>query len=401
MRKLSIDKVRLIALFLVLVLVMMCAVGCKSDKKDNKTKSDLEKVILTINDKDYTLQDIMYILYTVESHMAEDINFAVAQGISESEYWNEIDDGTGKTVRELTKEGVLSTAENVILQAQLAKEQGYELTADDLDTVEYEVQEVLESLEGNAEYLNRTGFTKEKLTEMIKQYNLAYKYSMDQMEKMKVDKDTIETDLDPKDYAQVEIEYILFWTGDVDKDGNYALYEPEKISEILKKAQAAYEEVANGADLITVGDKYYSEDYTVEAGNQPLYNNPEENEESLYNAFKDLKVGELYPGVIETSDGYYIIRLVNDNCTDAYDQMIEEETKLAQEDAFETEFNKIKAGYTIKVNEENWANIEIGNYAFPPVDNGSDQEFDIDEDNSEEDSDDSGIDIIDDDGAVG
>ncbi len=400
MKKVRIDKMRFIALILVLVLVMTFSVSCKS-KKQQEPQNDLEKVVLTINDTDYTLQDIMYVLYSVESQTADEINRYIVQGNTESDYWNEIDDATGKTVRELTKQSILDTAENIIIQAQLAKEQGYELTADELDTVNSEVDLVLDNMEGNAEYLTRTGFTKEKLTELVKQYNLAYKYSMDQMDKMEIDEDSVKSDIDPKDYAQVEVEYILFWTGDVDTEGNYNLYEPEKITEILKKAQAAYEEVAKGADMMAVGDEYYSEEYPVEAGTQPLFDNPEQNEESLYNAFKSLKVGELYPGVIETSDGYYIIRLVNDNSTDAYEQMVEEEIRYARSSAYDAEFEKIKADYNIKINEENWASIQIGNYAFPPMGISSDIEFEYDEDNLEEDSDDLGNDIIDEDGAVG
>ncbi len=413
MKRVKIDKVRFISILLVFIMVMTAAVGCNSTKKDNqednvnkdnqqtKPEPDLEKVILTINDKDYTLQDIMYILYTVEFQAASDINMAIAMGNSETDYWNEKDDTTGKTIRELTKESVLDVAEQIIIQEQIAKEKGYKLTEDELDTVESEVQDVLDNLKGNEEYLTRTGFTKEKLTELVKQYDLAYKYFMDQMKQVKVDDTGIKKEINPKDYAQVEIEYILFWTGDVDQKGNYSRFEPEMISKILKQAQAAYKEVEEGGDLIEVGDKYYSDEYTVEAGTQPLYKNEEENEESLYNAFKDLKVGELYPGVVETTDGYYILRLVNDNCTEAYDEMIEEETRNAKEAAYQEEFNKIKASYTIKVNEKNWANIQIGNYAVPAIDNDSDEEFDYDEDNSEGDGDDSGKDIIDEDGAVG
>ncbi len=413
MKRVKIDKVRFISIFLIFIMIMTAAVGCNSTKKDNKVnkenqdnqqikpETDLERVILTINDKDYTLQDIMYILYTVEFQTAFDINTSIAMGNSETDYWNEKDDVTGKTIRELTKEQVLDVAEQVIIQEQIAKEKGYQLTEDELDTVESEVQDVLDNLNGNEEYLTRTGFTKEKLTELVKQYDLAYKYFMDQMKKVKVDDASIKKDINPEDYAQVEIEYILFCTGDVDKQGDYSRYEPEMISKILKQAQAAYKEVEEGKDVLEVGDKYYSDEYTVEAGTQPLYKNEEENEESLYNAFKDLKVGELYPGVVETNDGYYIIRLVNDNCTEAYDEIIEEETGYAKEAAYQAEFNKIKANYTIKVNEENWANIQIGNYAVPAVESDFDEEFDYDEDNSEGDGEDAGKDIIDEDGAVG
>ncbi len=399
MRKVIIEKGRFVALLLVLILVLAFTVGCNSSKP--KEVKDLEKVILTINDKDYTLQDIMYVLYVVESNAADDINRAIALGETESDYWLEKDDVTGKTVRELTKESVLDVAENVIIQAQLAEKEGYVLTEDDLDTVDMEVQDVLDYMYGQPEYLARTGFTKENLTELVKQFNLAYKYSMDQISKIQVDQSMIDSDIKPEDYAQVEIEYIQFWTGEIDMDGNYNLFEPEKITEILNQAQAAYEEVAEGKDIITVGDEYYSEDYTVEAGTQPLFNNAEDNEENLYNAFKDLKVGELYPGVIETMDGYYIIRLVNDNCTEAYDQMVEEVARSVKQSTFDDEFDKLKADYNIQINEENWKNIEIGNYAYPKMEIDSDTEFEYDEDNLEEDSEDSGFDIIDEDGAVG
>ena len=397
-KRMKIDKIRFITYVLILSLVLVGTAGCSKKKEDIK---DIDKVILTINDKDYTLQDIMYALYSVESQVSQDLSVMLSLGNTETDFWNEKDEETGKTTKDITKENVLKVAEDIIIQAQLAEKEGYVLSEEELDTVNEDVKTVLKNLEDKPDYLARTGFTTEKLTELVKQYNLAAKYVTDKVSEINIDKDSVSQNISPEDYAQVELEYILFWTGDVNLNSDYELFGPEKITEILKKAQAAYEEVESGADLIEVGEKYYSEEYTVEADTQPFFKNPEETGEDLYNAFKDLKVGELYPGVIETPDGYYIIRLVNDNCTTAYEEMLEEETQTAKIDAYDAKFADIKAGYTIQVHDENWANIEIGNYAFPKTELNSDTEFEYDEENLEEDSEDSGSDLIDDDGAVG
>ncbi len=383
------SRIRYMAILLVLILVVGSISGCSSNNKkddDNKDKkgditNDLERVILTIDDKDYTLQDIMYMLYTVESDAATEIYYTKMFGGDESSYWDEKDDVTGKTVRELTKDSVIDVAEMIILLEQQAKEEGYTLNEDELAEVDDDVASALEAMNGKDDYLKRTGFTTENLTELVKQYNLATKYYTDQAAKIQVDQNSIKEIVSPEDYAQVEVEYMLFSTGAYDDQGNYTVYEPEMVSQILKNAQAAYQEIADGADFSSTGKKYESEDPLVEVGTMPLYNNAEDNEESLYNAFKDLKNGDLYSGVVEVTDGYYIIRMVNDNCTEAYDQAVEEELTNAQASAYEEQFKTILAKHTVSINEENWALIEIGNYAFPPIENDEDGNFDYDEDN--------------------
>lgn len=377
--KFMIKKTRFIALLLGLVLIMASLAGCSKEPK-----SDLEKAILTIDDKEYTLQDIMYILYSVENQATTEAYYTQMFGGDASDYWDEKDDETGKTVREQVKESVLDTATMIFVMEEKAKEAGYKLTEEELAEVDEEVSNVLSNLESKEEYLTRTGFTKENLKTMITQYNLAYKYYMDQLSAVKVDENTVKETIDPEEYAQVEVEYIFFGTGEVDNSGNYSLYEPEKISEILKKAQAAYDEVKAGADMIKTGEKNYSNEYTVDTGTMPLYKNPEENEESLYNAFKDLKEGDLCAGVIEVTDGYYIIRVINENSTEAYDEAVQEELTNLQVDAYQDEYDTMLTNYKIKTNEDNWSAIEIGNYAFPPYEDDADSDFDYDEGNTDD-----------------
>lgn len=412
--KFMIKKTRFIALLLGLVLIMASLAGCSKEPK-----SDLEKVILTIDDKEYTLQDIMYILYSVENEASTQAYYSQMYGGDAADFWNQKDEETGKTVREQVKESVLDTATMIFLMEEKAKEAGYKLTDEELLDVEDEVDSVLSNMKDKEEYLKRTGFTEENLKDMVTQYNLAYKYYMDQISSVKVDESSIKETIDPEEYAQVEVEYISFSTGELDNSGNYSLYEPEKISEILKKAQAAYDEVKAGADMQKTGEKYFSEEYTVDTGTMSLYKSPEENDENLYNAFKDLKEGELCSGVIEASDGYYIIRLINENSTEAYDEAVKEKLTELQMDAYQDEYDAMLKDYKIKINEDNWAAIEVGNYAFPPMEDGADADFDYDEDNTDslentEDTDNTDMDedldggtestdepVIDDDGAVG
>ena len=63
---------------------------------------------------------------------------------------------------------------------------------------------------------------------------------------------------------------------------------------------------------------------------------------------------------IETDTGFYIIKMVDNNASDAYDTAVTEAISQAEQDAFDAEYENIKKEYTIVVNNKIWDPIVIG-----------------------------------------
>ena len=72
-----------------------------------------------------------------------------------------------------------------------------------------------------------------------------------------------------------------------------------------------------------------------------------------------LEVGE-YTGIVETDDGFYIIRLTDDDSDAVYETAVEEALNLAITEAFYEKYNEILEGYTVTVNSEVWDELPFG-----------------------------------------
>ena len=72
-----------------------------------------------------------------------------------------------------------------------------------------------------------------------------------------------------------------------------------------------------------------------------------------------LEVGD-HTGVVETDDGYYIIRLTSDDSDTVYETAVEEAVSLAVSEAFYEKYNEIRDGYQVVVNSEVWDGLPFG-----------------------------------------
>lgn len=387
MQRLGKMSYRVIATMLVLLLSMGMFTSCSKDKKtksgDGPTSSGnvdaistpgdsggegdealrktvaLTDPILTVDDRVYTLQDLMYIIYSFE--YSADL-YAAEQAISGIDYWNDKDEETGLTGREIEKQNAIENAELIAVLYDKALEEGYKLEEEELTILEEEVDSILSSM--SDDYKKQTGLTEENLKKQVLEVSLASKYLEAELDKIEVDRELIASDYKYEDYAQYEIEYIYISTVYYDDNFNVVYHSPEEIIEILKQAQAMLAQVKEGKSFEEVALNLEDVDF----GNMSVYLDPEKEDEALYEAVKNLKVGQLYDEVVESADGYFIIRLVDDRCTEAYDEAIDEAVYWEQNAIFMEEYEKMATKHKITLNEENWNNVEFGNLAYESYD---------------------------------
>lgn len=335
--------------------------GDSSGKGDEALKKTvaLTDPILTVDDRVYTLQDLMYIIYSFE--YSADL-YASEQAISGIDYWNDKDEETGLTGREIEKQNAIENAELIAVLYDKALEEGYKLDEDELTILNEEVDSILSSM--SDDYKKQTGLTVDNLKKQILEAALASKYLEAELDKIEVDRELIASDYEYEDYAQYEVEYIYLSTVYYDANFNVVYYSPEEITEILKQAQAMLTDIKAGKSFEEVALNLEDADF----GNMAVYLDPEKADEALYEAVKNLKVGQLYDGVVESDDGYYILRLVDDKCTEAYDEAIDEAVYWQQNAIFMEEYDKMATKYKITLNEDNWNNVEFGNLAYESYD---------------------------------
>lgn len=342
---------KLIVFALITVVCITTVAGCKKD--DN-----LNNVVLTMNDTKFTLQDLMYCIYLIESSGDQNEQFYQSYfGIS---YWDEEEDGV--TYRELAKNDVIDMAKWYEVIYQKAVAEGYVITEEEIAQCESDAEDMLTDIEDAKE--KKLGFTKEYLLENLEKETIVLRYQNDQIATYDLDEDAIKAEVSYEEYKQYEIDYIYGATQELDEEGNSIAYTDEQIAAVRSKIDTVMEKAKAGETFETLVSE---EDEDLVYGATGLFYEDEEWDAKILAAAKTLKNGELYQKVIEAQDGFYLVKMINAESTQAYDEAVEEAVTTAQEEKFNTEYEKMLEGYKITVNEDEWKDIELGEITITPI----------------------------------
>ncbi|MDO5521398.1 MAG: hypothetical protein Q4G58_12980 [bacterium] len=380
---------RFVSIILIFVLTMSIMTGCSGKKNEGAkdtpvspetstegneeiqadqsdkpiTALPLDTVMMTVNDKSYTLGELMYVIYYLEEEFSSTaIGYEEQHGI---DFWNDImDEATNETGTDLARKSMMETAAMLAVLLPIAEEAGYTCNAVEIQEIEWDADSILAGL--NQTYLDRTGFTKDNLVEIIKKFTIVNKYVQDQTEQQKVDKDKITATINAKDekYKQVQLEYIFLGTLVPDESNRETHIGAEETTALLKKAKTMLNQVKAGKSMENVYNQictdsdvniYYTEEAILDS----------ELEKEMVRAIKSCKEGQLYDSLVETDKGYYIFRLVSNNATDAYENAVAEAISDAKSEAYEKTYEKLISAYSIVYNQENWDKLVLKKYAYP------------------------------------
>ena len=95
---------------------------------------------------------------------------------------------------------------------------------------------------------------------------------------------------------------------------------------------------------------------TVDSDEEWLAN---EQPQALLDVLRTLSDGELYDGIVETDDGYYVVRLDHVNDEEATQEIIDEETEARKNDYYEEVTDAMLTSADIKVNDKVLSDLKI------------------------------------------
>ncbi len=369
---------RLVALMLFFALTISVMTGCGSEKKDETStkqeatntsdttqekkveKLPLDTVLLTIDDKDYTIEELMYVIYCQEEYygsMATD--YAMSYGL---DFWNDIlDEMTNETGSQMAMNATIKMAKSYVLLRKQAQDAGYKLTSEEEDDLKAVVNDILENM--GEEQKERTGFTEEKLIPMVRDYMIVSNYMTDQVQSQKVNENKIKESIDYKDYKQRELEYIYVSTVQNDGNGNMVEKSPEEAVELVKQAKEILSKVNDGMTLEQAYEQAAKEDdESIQYGVFSMTD--DEMEESLLKVVDFMEEGQTYDRLVETEGGYYIVKLTKSKSTELYDDTVLDNIETAKEEAYDKKLQQLFKEHSIIEHEEAWDKIVLGSYAY-------------------------------------
>lgn len=341
----------LIAIGLIVVLVSCVYVGIEMMAS---------KIVLTVDDKKYSLSDAGYYIYQGESE-GNQMAMMYAQYMGK-DYWNEEMDDEGNTGADMTAEGIISNLTKDAILYQEAVSKGYEATDEDIKAANEETSKMMENFSRKQKLI--TGLSEKEINNAILKKTIGERYRKDVITSLKVDYDKATKNIKEKDYKQYDFQYYHVKTKNQDDNGN----ETDMSDAEKSKLKTQMEKIAKKAKSEDFTKLIGEEEKTIEFnqdGQLLAKDAKDENsgfDKKIDSTIMKMKKDEVSE-VLEGEDGYYIIKLVDNTSKESYDNAIKEAKEKADNTAFEEEYSKnIEPNHTVSVNDEVWSGVKIGSY---------------------------------------
>ncbi len=312
-----------------------------------------EKTILTVDGEKYKMSDVAYYFYAVESQYDYYDQMFGGSG----SYWDMVfDEESGETVRDMAKaEAVDNSIYNEILYKE-AVAAGLTLTDEEKTSISTQVDSLLTNTLSSSEK-TKNKFTKSSLTAALEKTTLVSRYRQDKIDSFDIDDAAIKAGVNYDDYRQYDIETLFISTNTTDEDGKTAAVSDEEKAAAYDKLKSYYETAKTTEDWSKLlpeseEDVTYADTNFLESGT--TYS---EDMEKMMMAMNNGDVSEIY----EAEDGYYVVRMVNNNSSEAYDNEVKSQISTEENKQFDDFYNTIKENHEYSTNENALASMKMGN----------------------------------------
>lgn len=285
----------------------------------------------------------------------------IYQGFFGKSYWD-IKNEEGITNRESIKNETMDQAILYEILFQEAIHAGYQL--DDTQVKEADKQAGL-MMEGlTAKQKNSMQITKESLIEVMQKTALADLYYEEILEDLVVDEAMAVSGIYEEEFQEYNAEYLYISDVFYDEESGMIPYSKEEKEAAYQKANALLKEVQAGKDLETLSQEKEGIEYSSISFL--------EGDKLLGSAFEKAAIalsnGQTADSVVEEEDGYYIIKMMDNNSTQSYDSRILEAIEDAKAKEFDQFYETLKLNYEITIHESVWQPIQIGDLTYDESD---------------------------------
>jgi foldase protein PrsA len=307
--------------------------------------------LMTVDGKKYHMNDLAYYFYTVET------TYSYYNQMFGGNYWDmSIDEKTGTTMRDQARTEVKNTSlENEILYKEAVKN-GYSLTDEEKKTVNANVDSMLKG-QMSKDVIDKNDFTKSYLRKVLGKLALISRFRQDKIDALDIDDQAIKDGIKFEDYKQYDIQYLHISTSKTDGSGNStAMTDAEKkdaynkLSTYLDKAKTT-EDWTNLVPTDVTDITYNKDDNFIQSDSK------------FTKEFKDAVMpmeNKAVSGIIEDSNGYYIVRMVNNNSSESYDAAVKDAITQKENEGFTKVYEDIKATHKFKFNDKEFNKLKMG-----------------------------------------
>lgn len=226
------------------------------------------------------------------------------------------------------------------------------LTDEEKKTVQEQVSSTIESMSASQKRIS--GLDEKTITSVVEKQALAEKYKQQVIAGLGIDEAALKKTVSKKDYRQYTLQYYTIAKTEtkdgksVSKDAATLKKAKDDITALRKKAASAKDFTK---DIITDTDSDNKDDNTgISYSTKDLIETDKDFlDDATRKKVKAMK-NNTVSDVIETKDAYFVIKMVNNNDSEAYDNQCNQVVSDEKEKQFDTKYSsEIKPNYTTEV----------------------------------------------------
>ncbi|WP_026835565.1 peptidylprolyl isomerase [Eubacterium xylanophilum] len=318
------------------------------------------------------LKDAMYNIASVENQY--NAYSSIYQQLYGSTYWEMEDaDGKGRDGSSAAKKQIMDTIKQETVLSMEAKALGYSLTDAEKKPLQDQAKKFVDGLTDSQKKLD--GLDTKTIEKVLERSALADKYRNIILSESGFKEDEVKATVDKKEFRQYDLQYYMISNTKDDKDVDKATKAKnfKAMQELKKKAEKTKDFsklvlATTGAGAVSAsaisGDSVSAEESGINAMKTEKIIAKDINESSFLDKktrkqLIKMKKGEI-SDVIEGSDGYYLVRMDNDNSTEAYDQECESVVNEEKDNKVKAKLKEILPKYQIEVQAYWKKRVNIG-----------------------------------------
>lgn len=326
-------KKHLVKLLAVVAIISVTLSGCSIGGKKLYFSTGLsKKELFKIDGSSFQVSEAMLYLTTEKN-------------LYEQSYGSDIWDKNmgGVTLEDYVKENIKRQLAEIKTLNLLAAEKKVKLTEEETAKAEAAAEQYYHGLsEAEIKYMD---ISLKTVVKAYKEYLLADKVYIE------LTKDT-NPEISDAEAKVIKVASIYAKTYTIDSEGNRVEYTEEEKKQSKEDIQGLLEEIKNGEDFMTVAANNTDADQVeYQFGKGDMI---EEFEKAAYS----LKADEVSE-VIDTDDGYYVIKCISDYMEDETGKRKEEMVQQAKEDYFNSIYAPFVESLSSEFNDDVWKNISF------------------------------------------
>lgn len=311
-----------------------------------------ERVLLNINGTKYHLDDLRYYFYNVESR------YDYIDQLYGGGYWDmKYDQTSNYTVAEVAAQEAMSTAIYNEIMYKEAVAAGYTLTAEETDQVNSDISSLLYDQGYSEKMLTENGFNADYLTKVMDKMALAKRYRKDIVDTLPVDDAKIESGISKEENRQYDVEYLFLSKMTKNDAGESVAMTEADETAAYEKMKGVYDKALTTEDWSTLVPEGEEQLQYTESNFLPGDTGLDVNLKAMMMKMNNGDISDVF----DAENGYYIVKMVNNNSDEGYKKAVDKAITAAEDEAFQSYYGEnILSKYDVKINTKAVKALHMG-----------------------------------------